>query len=1003
MPLARRIRTSPGYLYLKLYLLCSLVSFFQARPITPLIKAFRRAESTLTHTNAASLAKFYASMLNRPRGMGERIASVLAEAARLPRRWFDRAKDLAEIRGRIQEEEIDVKRWPELQWDSHVRISRQMHPIESRFLRQRRRAIAQSGSLSRLLDLPKDEIVHPKDVPLVSVDCLWRCPVRCVHAALLTAALDFVPLGQIGIGGSGGGYRAKFGFTAGLFALQRGGVWDCAAWSAGVSGSCWTLAALYTIASHDAQKLLAHYTAVASEGIHPLSRQALDVVARSKRGTYFLLAPLLAKARSGVVGLGLMDLYATMTTSYQFLSRSPQARPRLSRSTFQWSRVFSRSALHDGAQPMPILTAVRRDLAVQTPPYQWWEATPIEIGSPEKGAWIPSWSFGRIFERGECKRRLPEMSLALLLGYCTSAPAGPLSGYISALLATLPEETLARNLLSRLNAFVQRQRFEKMWGNPIRAADEPNPLWRGRAPKLDAVTHIGQSAATGLESAPRLKLMDSGLANNLPSHIFTMPSRLADVIVAMDYSSDVQTGASLARLSLFGVERGLHLVKRPGLAAKTEEELEETRHAKASLDASSTSTDFARSFKGKYAQIVDAWPANEQHPAGLHEAPSDTSRAALPGKDKQSHTIVYCPLLPHACQPLFDPANSEFSNSYNLVWTAEQVGTLARTAQACVEEEVIGAVRAIVREHYERRKAARLELAEQRSGHQNAMRHHEGHEAEQERQPSKRARTDQVAAASTKMTKAGDGRDQEPVANVDVRNRTAGYMAPVTRRDFIEAHRVSGLEDSEVYYMARWISRDQAEKWRKELDDLPQWYRPTLKVYGREIKQSRAIAAFSREAGLPLKYSGHEVEMHCPFPPLLDEIAKRLCTKEILGEEVQFNHAMLNRYDDGSVYIGKHSDNLENQVIVTVSLGAERTFTFEEKKARGVKSTVDKARQSRKRSLVLESGSVLVMQGDVQKRFTHEIARESKKSPIYSQPRTSITFRQLVYEKRTVI
>ncbi|PWN38800.1 hypothetical protein IE81DRAFT_327132 [Ceraceosorus guamensis] len=276
-------------------------------------------------------------------------------------------------------------------------------------------------------------------------------------------------------------------------------------------------------------------------------------------------------------------------------------------------------------------------------------------------------------------------------------------------------------------------------------------------------------------------------------------------------------------------------------------------------------------------------------------------------------------------------------------------------------------------------------------------RHHEGHdEAEQERQPSKRAR----AAASTKRTKAGKGRDQEPVANVlDVRNGThvnAGYMAPVTRRDFIEAHRVSGLEDSEVYYMARWITRDQAERWRKELDELPQWYRPTLKVYGREIKQSRAIAAFSREAGLPLKYSGHEVEMHCPFPPLLDEIAKRLCTKEMLGEEVRFNHAMLNRYDDGSVYIGKHSDNLENQVIVTVSLGAERTFTFEEKK---VKSTVDKARQSRKRSLVLESGSVLVMQGDVQKRFTHEIARESKKSPIYSQPRTSITFRQLVYEK----
>lgn len=34
------------------------------------------------------------------------------------------------------------------------------------------------------------------------------------------------------------------------------------------------------------------------------------------------------------------------------------------------------------------------------------------------------------------------------------------------------------------------------------------------------------------------------------------------------------------------------------------------------------------------------------------------------------------------------------------------------------------------------------------------------------------------------------------------------------------------------------------------------------------------------------------------------------------------------RYEDGSVYIGRHSDTAENRVIAAVSLGAERTLVF---------------------------------------------------------------------------
>ncbi|PWN89040.1 hypothetical protein FA10DRAFT_286935 [Acaromyces ingoldii] len=200
-------------------------------------------------------------------------------------------------------------------------------------------------------------------------------------------------------------------------------------------------------------------------------------------------------------------------------------------------------------------------------------------------------------------------------------------------------------------------------------------------------------------------------------------------------------------------------------------------------------------------------------------------------------------------------------------------------------------------------------------------------------------------------------------------------LLPVSRADFVSKYAVKGLSD--IYYQPDWIDAKTASKWHRELCTLEQWYRPTLKVYGREFQQSRAIAAFSTKAGLKLKYSGHDVDMHAPFPPLLDEIAKKL--RRDLG--VGFNHAMLNRYESGDVHIGKHSDNVENKVIVTVSLGAPRSWIMEEKETK------------ERHRWTLANGSLLVMQGDVQRRYTHEIPKEKR----IKDSRISITFRQLIY------
>jgi len=71
-------------------------------------------------------------------------------------------------------------------------------------------------------------------------------------------------------------------------------------------------------------------------------------------------------------------------------------------------------------------------------------------------------------------------------------------------------------------------------------------------------------------------------------------------------------------------------------------------------------------------------------------------------------------------------------------------------------------------------------------------------------------------------------------------------------------------------------------------------------MYGRTFPQSRHIAAYSTTPNATLKYSGTEIDMHYPFPPVLEAMRERL--EVTMG--VKFNHVMLNRYDDGSVYIG---------------------------------------------------------------------------------------------------
>lgn len=90
--------------------------------------------------------------------------------------------------------------------------------------------------------------------------------------------------------------------------------------------------------------------------------------------------------------------------------------------------------------------------------------------------------------------------------------------------------------------------------------------------------------------------------------------------------------------------------------------------------------------------------------------------------------------------------------------------------------------------------------------------------------------------------------------------------------------------------------------------------------------------------------------------------------------------------------IGKHRDNAENRVIASVSLGAVRTFnlSYDEKRLAKIERDADLL-YSKKWQLA--NGSLVVMQGDTQLNYKHEIPKEAK----VKTSRISLTFRQLVF------
>lgn len=186
------------------------------------------------------------------------------------------------------------------------------------------------------------------------------------------------------------------------------------------------------------------------------------------------------------------------------------------------------------------------------------------------------------------------------------------------------------------------------------------------------------------------------------------------------------------------------------------------------------------------------------------------------------------------------------------------------------------------------------------------------------------------------------------------------------------------LPNAELIYIPDFFSRQEADLYFKILESETDWQHDDITIFGKTYKQPRLTALFG-ETNQPYGYSN--IVMHPkPFTKTLFSIKNKI--EEI--NNYKFNTLLINLYRNGNDSNGWHADNEkelgENPIIASVSFGEERPFHF---KHRNLKEERHK--------LILEHGSLLIMKGEMQHHWLHQIAKTKKTV----KPRINLTFRTL--------
>jgi alkylated DNA repair dioxygenase AlkB len=150
------------------------------------------------------------------------------------------------------------------------------------------------------------------------------------------------------------------------------------------------------------------------------------------------------------------------------------------------------------------------------------------------------------------------------------------------------------------------------------------------------------------------------------------------------------------------------------------------------------------------------------------------------------------------------------------------------------------------------------------------------------------------------------------------------------------------------------------------------WQAEEVKVFGKWHTLRRQSAWYGTA---DYRYAG-QIKTAQPWLPVLLEIKTQV---EALTKD-SYQGVLLNYYPDGLAGMGWHADDehdlVPNAAIASVSFGATRRFDL-------------RHRDGETLSINLEDGSVLIMAGELQQYWKHQVPVQRK----IKEPRINLTFR----------
>jgi alkylated DNA repair dioxygenase AlkB len=195
------------------------------------------------------------------------------------------------------------------------------------------------------------------------------------------------------------------------------------------------------------------------------------------------------------------------------------------------------------------------------------------------------------------------------------------------------------------------------------------------------------------------------------------------------------------------------------------------------------------------------------------------------------------------------------------------------------------------------------------------------------------------------------------------------------------SHQMLDLPDAEVIFHPSFFAAAEADRLLGELRATTEWRQDSMRMFG-QLKPLPRLTAWYGDPGTRYVYSGI-VNEAMPWTEALAEI------KEAVGSScgVAFNGVLLNRYRTGRDSMGWHADDEpefgDRPVIASVSFGGPRSFQLKHKTQKEWKATVE-----------LTHGSLLVMRGETQINWLHQVPKTAK--PV--EERINLTFRRVVLE-----